>query len=549
MRIFIVAILSLLISSCAQIVPLSGGPEDRTAPKVETETPANGSLQFKSEVIVIKFDEYIQLKDLFNQLIITPQLKNQPDITASGKTLTIKFDEPLKENTTYRLFFGNAITDIYEATPIPNYEYTFSTGDHIDTLILNGILKDAYTGAPVKDAWAMLYTDTRDSIIYTNKPDYLARSDEKGQFRIRGLKEGSYKLIALVDKNKNYLYDNGELLGFEASPVTVPNNDTITLKLFTERSDKVFIKKTEHPNPEKVLVLFNAPLQKINSVSAATPEGVAIDSYIYKTSLLKDSILFNFTAPETEDAYEDSIYIKVLYNDTLRDSSLVTFLSKKQLEDQFSRKRLPLEIDPVLRSGSILPYSTSAYKLYSSFNIKQADRGQLVLEENGKPADSSKIKITQASPDSIYLSYKWKEESEYTLYLLKGFATDYYGRGSDSLRFTFKTNSKSDYGSLKVNLSGPDQGNYLLQLLNPGGRVAYERSFRVSDNGVQEIIFSDVLPDTYRLRVVSDTNGDKAFTPGVYLRKKQAEDVFISDQTIKVIGDWDNELKWEIKKQ
>jgi hypothetical protein len=400
----------------------------------------------------------------------------------------------------------------------------------------------------VKDAWAVLYTNTKDSILYTDKPDYLARSDEQGQFRIRGLKEGSYKLAAIADKNKNYLYDNGELFGFDVSPVSIPNNDTITLELFTERSNKVFIKKAEHPNPEKVLVLFSAPPQKINSINAATPGGIPVDSYTYRTSLLKDSILFNFTAPGTEDAYKDSIYIKVVYNDTLRDSSLVTFLSKKQLEDQFSRKRLPLEIGPVLRSGSTLPYYAPSYNLYSSFNIKQADKRQLVLEENGKPADSSKIRIIQANPDSIYLSYKWKEESEYTLYLLKGFATDYYDRASDSLHFMFKTNSKSDYGSLKVNLSGLEQGNYLLQLLNPGGRVVYERMFPVSENGMQEIVFSDVLPDTYRMRVVSDINGDKAFTPGNYLLKKQAEDVFISDQTIKVISDWDNELKWEIKK-
>jgi hypothetical protein len=548
MRIFIVAIFSLLISACAQIVPLSGGPIDRTSPKVLVENPANGSVAFKGEVVVIKFDEYIQLRDLFNELIVTPQLKNQPDITASGKTLTIKFDEPLKENTTYRLFFGNAITDIYESTPIANYEYTFSTGDHIDTLILSGTLKDAYTGSAVKDAWAMLYSDTGDSIIYTSKPDYLAHSNANGQFTIKGLKEGKYKLIALSDKNKNYLYDNGELFGFETSPVTVPGSDSITLKLFTERSNKVFIKKTDHPNPEKVLLLFNTPPQQIRSVEAYTPKGDSIHSYIYRTSLLKDTLFFNFRSPETEEAYHDSIYIKVVYNDTLRDSSLITFQSKKQLEEQFNRKRLPLEVIPVVRSGSTLPYYAPFYKLSGSFNIKQTDKAHLILEENGKPADSLKIKITQPSPDSIYISYKWKEESEYTLRLLKGFATDDYSRGSDSLRFTFKTNSKSDYGSLKVNLSGLSAGNYLLQLLNSGGRIAYERSFETPD-GMQEILFSDVLPDTYRLRIVSDTNGDKAFTPGVYLLKKQAEDVFISDQTIKVINDWDNELKWEIKKQ
>ncbi|MCD6065889.1 MAG: putative lipoprotein precursor [Bacteroidetes bacterium] len=545
MRLFLLFILSLLISSCAQIVPLSGGTIDQAAPKLLIENPANGSLNFSGNIIIIKFDEYIQLKDLFNQLIITPQLKKQPDIEASGKILTVKFDEQLKENTTYTLFFGNSICDITEGNPVANYEYTFSTGNYIDSLKISGTLKDAYTGFPVKDAWGMLYFDAADSSIYTSKPDYLARSNEKGEFTIRGLKQGSYKLIALVDKNKNYLYDNGEQMGFADTLITVPVNDTVALSLnmFTERSSRAFLKKTDHPSPEKVILTFNTPPDSINSIRIYTPQGSSVTSYSYKMSGLRDSVFLNFSNTD-----EDSIYIKVNYNAGQEDSALVTFLSKKQLNEQFDRKRLPLELMSPYKNSSSLPYYIPHYKVYSSFNIKQTDKALLLLKENGKAVDSSRIKISMGNPDSIYISYKWKEESEYDLYLLKGFASDMQERSNDSLHFAFKTSDKSDYGSLKVNLSGLRPGNYMLQLINSAYKVIYERRLLILSDEAQEIVFSDVLPDTYRLRVVSDTNKDNAFTPGNYLRKQHAEEVFISDQTIKIISDWDNELKWEIKK-
>ena len=96
-------ICTLFLSSCAQIVSPGGGEKDMTPPKVLKYSPDSAQLNFNSKGILITFDEFITLKDLNNQLLISPPLSKTPDITVKNKSLTIELDknETLKPNTTY----------------------------------------------------------------------------------------------------------------------------------------------------------------------------------------------------------------------------------------------------------------------------------------------------------------------------------------------------------------------------------------------------------------------------------------------------------------
>ena len=119
-RIFLLVVNLLFIFSCAQIVSPGGGKKDTNAPVVLKYSPDSATLNFSAKTIEINFDEYIQLKDLNNQLIISPLLNKTPDIDVKGKTLIVEFDkdEVLKPNTTYCVSFGNAVTDVNEGNPI-----------------------------------------------------------------------------------------------------------------------------------------------------------------------------------------------------------------------------------------------------------------------------------------------------------------------------------------------------------------------------------------------------------------------------------------------
>ncbi|MDP2386551.1 MAG: Ig-like domain-containing protein [Bacteroidota bacterium] len=548
MRTLISAILLLLLASCAQVVPLTGGNEDEKAPQPTELIPADKTLNFNSERITITFDEYIQLKDIFNQLIITPQLKEQPEINANGKTLTIKFNETLRENTTYKLMFGNAICDITEGNILADYEYSFSTGSFIDTLQLKGVIRDAYSGKPVKDSWVMMYFENNDSVVYKSKPDYLTKTNANGIYTLKGLKPGSYKIVTLIDNNKNYLYDNGELFGFREAPVSVPQDSVVEMKMFKENPPKVYISKTEHLLPEKVNVVFNTGIEKLSSVSVTNTNGVQVTDCSYKMNRTKDTLRFYFNT-----MINDSVYIKVGFNDNKVDSSLVTFLSADQLQVQFSKKRLPFEINSVHRSESTLPYNLMEYKLYSTFLISGTDKNKLVLKENGTVLAPEALSITRSNGDSVSIQHKWKSNAEYEISLMKNFAKDNFERGSDSLVFKFKTNEKSDYGSLKLLLSDLESNNYVVQMINSLNKVVYEKYIDVSllksgsgGKNSFELQFKDIIPETYTLRLISDINNDKAFSPGVYLKKVQAEKTYTYPQAIKIISDWDVEQIWNI---
>lgn len=543
MRILPLIVIILLFYSCAQVVPLSGGDPDRTAPQLVSANPENKTLNFNSEVIILKFNEYIQLKDITNQLIITPSVSELPDITVAGKTLTIKFKDKLQDATTYRLFFGNAITDITEGNPLKDFEYIFSTGSYIDSLNISGILTDALTKAPVKDAWVMLYSNIgNDSVIYKEKPDYLSRSKEGGHYYVGNLPSGKFRIIALSDKNKNLMYDNGELFGFKEEPISIPNIDSLSIRLFTEKSTVNFIKKTDHSYYEKVIVIMNTGIDDLKYTDVYYTNGKPYPSFSYRINKARDSVSYYLPGPSS-----DSLYFKLMFDNGKKDSSLVTFISEEKLKEQFNRKRMPLEITSPYSGTAILPYFLPAYKFKSSFSLKSLQKENLIIKENGKQLDTSAYRIKQTNADSFSLFYKWKQELEYEIILAKGFATDYHDRENDSTSFKFTTNSAGDYGSLKLTVSGIANGNYILQAMNLSGIVLYEKQVTVDSNDTILVVFDTMLPETYRFKLIADANNDKAFTPGAYLKKSQPEKVFISDQTIKIIEEWDNELNWKLK--
>ncbi|HEY1038714.1 MAG TPA: Ig-like domain-containing protein [Bacteroidia bacterium] len=544
MKQLIAGILLLFLASCAQVVPLTGGATDATPPIAKEELPVNGSVNFNGNKITITFNEYIQLKDVFNQLIITPQLKEQPDVNADGKTLSIKFNEQLKENTTYILFFGNSITDITEGNVLKDYSFSFSTGPIIDTLQLSGTVTDAYSGKMIKDSWVMLYENNTDSIVFRSKPDYLTRTNDLGFYTLKGLKPGNYKIVSLSDNNKNLLYDNGELFGYLPGTISVPGDSAIALTMFKEKPSKVFISKTDHLVPEKATVVFNTPINQLNKVTAVLQDGTTTGNYIYKLNRSKDSLRIYFTKLEA-----DSIYIKVNFNNNNLDSTLITFLSMEQLKKQFERKRLPFELTSVHNPGATLPYSLKQYKLVSTFLVNDIDKNKLILTENGTTLGSPDVSVVQSAEDSIDIFYKWKSASNYEIVLLKDFAKDKFERGNDSIVFKFKTTEKSDYGTLNLILLNPEKINYVVQLLNPSNKVIYEKyadASALSDKNAFEMKFFDVIPDTYTIRLVLDTNNDKAFTAGDYLNKIQPEKIMMYAQPIKIISDWDIEQKWEL---
>jgi hypothetical protein len=237
---YLLLILLTIAIGCAKRGSITGGLKDTIAPTLEMSNPKNFSTQFNGKTIKLTFDEYVKLKDVNKQLVISPPMKTPPVITptVASKYFTISIKDTLQPNTTYSLNFGQSIQDNNESNPLSQFKYVFSTGSYIDSLSLGGKIKDAYTKKTDNFVSIMLYevNDTfTDSIIYKQPPRYITNTlDSLTVWKLENLKAGKYLLIALKDNNNNKYDPKSDKIGFQKQYITIPNDTIYELELFQE---------------------------------------------------------------------------------------------------------------------------------------------------------------------------------------------------------------------------------------------------------------------------------------------------------------------------
>lgn len=533
----------LLFSRCAQIVPLSGGDKDVQPPKVMAFIPANGSVGFSGKNIQIDFDEYIQLRDVQNQVVITPQLKELPEISAKDRSLSIKFTEALRPNTTYHINFGNAISDIHEANPLTGFEYVFSTGESIDSLKIIGTLTDAFTLQPVRDAVVMLYENDKDSSVYGEKPAYLAKSDNNGNYVIPFLKAGQYKVFALKDNNRNFIYDADELIGFYPGMFKLERTDSVNMHMFREDPSRCFLKKLYAPNYGKAELIFNMPLEENAALSIYNRNGMLEESkYKSRIGLNRDTVVIYYY-----DVFDDTLH-PVVKHGMSSDTTKLFAPSREEVERLKSKKRLPLDIVAAFNPGVLQPpFLKMGFR--TSRMYKQADPSKIIIVEGTDTLQGDRLKYRLAEPDSFYITNKLVEDKDYQLYFYPGAFTDYLGVQSDTTIYKFRIRLADYYAALTVNLTVPSGRDWLFQLYNSKGKLAGERAFTSkTESGTRaKLKFDHLEPDTYSMKLIEDRDANKKFSTGNYGKKTFPERVISSSQQLKLTGDWEMETDWKIE--
>ncbi|MGB1248391.1 MAG: Ig-like domain-containing protein, partial [Chitinophagales bacterium] len=230
----------LMLYSCANIVPPSGGEKDVDAPLMESQTPDNQSVNFIEDEIVIEFNEYIQYSSSSSSLVISPPMTVAPEINIKGKKLEIIFQEVLLPNTTYTLNFGDNVKDWNEGNAYRGLQYVFSTGNKLDSTSLQGRVLSAKEKEPIENVQVMLYEENTDSILVNSKPYYITQTNSSGMFSFTHLKAGIYQIAALSDKNFNYLYDQStEQIAFLNQKIALTTSHELNedLFLFAEKQD------------------------------------------------------------------------------------------------------------------------------------------------------------------------------------------------------------------------------------------------------------------------------------------------------------------------
>lgn len=541
LKILILLSVFLLFEKCAQVAPLTGGARDVKPPILTEAIPANKSLNFKSEVIVLKFDEFVQLKNLKNQLLISPGFKTDPEITTEGKKIRIVLKkEELLPNTTYRFYFGKTIGDMTEGNLIQNFEYVFSTGTFIDSLKISGKVADAFNQKSIGDAIVGLYNsieDKMDSLAFKKIPDYITRTNAAGEYTFTNLPKRAFKVLGFFDKNKNYLYDGEtEKIGSRDEDLLLKSDTTVDLLLFQEEPAKAFIKKTFLPYYGKAHIIYNKKC------------------VFNLTSLNKEKNAFVFESNINKEKDTVTVYYKGV-GDTLR--LLVKNLNNKKIDtlnlslpkiNANKNKTLTFSINiqnEVLNRTSALQFTFLGlidslkcdwkkmrliYKKDSVF-IKEPLQGRLV------------------APYKVEVTNKLVEGIDYKLKIDTAAFFDHNGKYNDSLNLKFKLNSKTDFGKVTLKLLLNKKQSYIIQLVNDKEVVVKEGfiRFSLSSSNAATIDFEGVLPGTYTVKILFDDNENKKWDTGNYFMHKQAEKVIIAPKQIKVISDWDVEEEILIK--
>ncbi|MFC4220871.1 Ig-like domain-containing protein [Flagellimonas marina] len=515
----------LALWQCAQRGSPSGGPEDITPPKLTRAEPENFSTNFKSEKIRLYFDELIKLQDVQQQLVVSPPLKHQPEITPQGgprKFIEIILKDTLRENTTYTLNFGQSLVDNNEGNPNSFLTYVFSTGDYIDSLTLSGAVKDAYNRRADEFVSVMLYeidTAYTDSTVYKSLPNYIANTgDSLPLFELKNLKSGTYALFALKDQNKNNRFDQRlDKIAFLEDTISLPTDSIYLLNLFKEL-----------PN-YSVSVPSYVAKNRIIFGYQGNHEDITIESLTELPDSVQTVIL--------KDREKDTLNYWITPTDL--DSIIFTVSNQKmELIDTFTVKTRKLPLDSLTLSSGVK----------GKFNFE--DTFSVLANTPIASVDSTKIGLVLN--DSLIAPYSYSLDSlgnkidfdfdiepnqSYRFAFLPGAVTDFFGIQNDTLDYTISTGSYADYGNLRFNLSGATRYPVIVQLLNEKEEIQRE----IAATQPQTFEFSNLNPGNYVARVVFDDNANGKWDTGNYLKKIQPEKISYYPDVIEVRANWEKE--------
>ena len=234
-----IGIVSFIGYSCANIIPPTGGPIDSLPPVLIEANPKDSTLNFKGNRIVLTFDEYVDLKDVQNNLLFTPLFETVPIVEVKLKQVTVRIRDTLEPNTTYTFDFGNAITDVNENNPYKYYTYTFSTGPYIDSLQLTGRVWLAENGKVDSTLTIVLHNDLTDSAVVKKRPRYAARVDSTGFFRFKNLPPDSFAIYAIGEAGIMRRYTSPtQYFAFADAPVFSGDTSDIILYAYQEEDKK-----------------------------------------------------------------------------------------------------------------------------------------------------------------------------------------------------------------------------------------------------------------------------------------------------------------------
>lgn len=585
-----------IVCSCAKMGQPDGGWYDETPPAIVRTSPADQGVNIKAKKINIYFNEYIQVDNPTEKVVISPPQIEQAEIKPSGKKIEVELKDSLKPNTTYTIDFSDAISDNNENNPLGNYTFTFSTGDHIDTMQVAGYVLNAENLEPIKGILVGLYNNLSDT-IFTKEPMLrVSRTDSRGHFVIKGVAPGDYRIYALQDADNNYYFNQkSEQLAFTHDIITptfkpdirqdtlwrdslhidsiarVPYThflpDDIVLRAFTEVQTDRYLIKSERNEPDHFTLFFSygdSLLPQIRGLNFNEH-----DAFITELSEKRDTI--TYWLRDTMLVNQDTLRMELKYmaTDTLGVLRLQTdtmdILSKQPYEKRMKQKQDKYEEWKKKQERAKKrdkPYETEmpAELLEPKYNVaSEPDPDQNITIEMPAPlakVDTSCVHLYSKYDTLWYRSPfvlrpkkgvnrtyellgEWRPGIEYSLEIDTMAFTDIYGKTTAPFKQGFKVKTEDSYATLMFDITGMADTTVVVQLLNTSDAMVKETS---TTNGRAEFYY--IKPGTYYARMYVDSNKNGKWDTGDYAADRQAETTYYYPEKIECKEKWDLTLTW-----
>ncbi len=523
---------------CANPGSPTGGPKDTIPPTILLANPITGTTQFSGNIIELEFSEFINADKLKQQLIITPRTEVKYKSIVKRNKLVIKLEEDLEDSTTYNFNFADGVTDITEKNPVVNLSIAFSTGEYIDSMSVTGKVEELLTQEPGSGYLVGLYplTDTLD--YFKENPLYFATANDSGEFQMNYLKEGSYKIIAFNDDNRNLILDpETESHGFLEDTIRLDSNLVL--------------------RPIRCVLQNVKPLKLINSRPIGPYVEVkynkTIDSYnVYPKELFHNIIgenkdVIRLYKPYSV-AYSDSITSYVAASDSLGngvyDTLNFAFLESNRKPSSFSfnfnTNTLPLEeellmkikfnkpvfntnLDQILIKAdslsSVRPtvdttwsFNYTSLELKANYSLADLDSGTLIMIP-----DSIKLDSLGKTIDNI------QRRVPISILFDKGTFISIEQDTSIQKSIEIRKKKIEAGGQLDITIS-TDQPRFFIQLMK-NDKVAYQSADQ------KQTSFFNVSPGKYIIRVLIDSNQDGKWSFGNLLKNEEPEEVILFGET------------------
>jgi uncharacterized protein (DUF2141 family) len=557
------------------------------------------------------FDEFVTIKNLNNELIVSPPLKERPTMKMHGKTFILNLNNKLRDSITYTFNFGSAITDFHEGNVLLNYEFIVSTGDFLDSLSASGKVLQAADLQPSKDpVLVMMYNNLNDSAPLLEMPLYLGKTGKEGNFNINNIKTGTYRIFALKDVNRNMIYDlPDEWVAFSDSAfvfdpavtdfskdiiidtshiseyvdstmfsdtlvakfvVDSVTGDTIiipqklsyalhiNLNLFNELTTIQYITNKERPEKEKIFLTFNRP--PFDSVTIVPLNFEDTPQTLLKEISRKQDTIVMWIA-DTSIARMDTLSLKVTYS--VYDSLHQLTRKTDTLSIRYRQKQEPA----AGRRGRKVQEET-LQKEYLNLQLNVQPNGimdlnrhlQVVAARPVSDFDSTRIHLYKLADTvevavSFYLMPDSARIRKY-IFQVKWEEGRKYHLCFDPGAFTDIFGKTNDTVDLGFTTRYPDYYGKIIVSLgdNHSPYLIYlldEKDKIVAIRSVidgAKIVFDYLYPGNYRIKAVRDMNRNGQWDTGNYLKKIQPEKVWFYPGKIELRSNWDLDLTWELEK-